>query len=180
MPAGAGLLRVAQLFEAAVELGCRFVLLVAGLGLLTLLTAVVLLRYVFESGLTFAPDLGELLFALFVLAGVVLAARRGAHVATQLTMQALPPRGRTVLAVAIHLVTACVYGLLSRFAFENALIAHAQTSPVLRIPWSVGYGALTLALALIALCSIAAIIRLTAGREAVVAMDLPDPGQAAT
>ncbi len=179
MRPGGRLLRAAHGFEAAVEASCKAVLLVTGLGLLALLTTVVVMRYLFEAGLTFAPDLSELLFALFVLAGVVLAARRGAHVATQVLMNALPERGRTVLAVVIHLVTAGVYALLARYGFENAVIAHAQTTPVLHIPWSVGYGALTFALALVSLCSVTAIIRLIAGRERVV-VDLAEPGAATT
>jgi TRAP-type C4-dicarboxylate transport system permease small subunit len=179
MRSAGALLRVAQGFESAVEAGCKAVMLVAGLGLLALLSAVVFLRYLLESGLTFAPDLGELLFALFVLAGVVMAARRGAHVATQVLMNALPQGGRRVLAVFIHLVTAGVYALLARYGVENAIIAHAQTTPVLRIPWSVGYGALTFALVLVSLCSVTAIIRLVAGRERVV-VDMAEPGAATT
>ncbi len=167
MPPGNPLVRVAHAIESAVGFACNAVMLVAGLGLLALLTSVVVLRYVFQQGLTFAPDLGELLFALFVLAGIVEAARRGAHVATQVLMHALPPRGRVALALVINAVTAVVYGLLSRYAFENALIAHTQTTPVLRIPWSVGYGALSLALGLVALCGVTAIIRHLAGGEGV-------------
>lgn len=165
--------------ERAVELVCNFLMLVTGLAMLALLTVVVVLRYLFGSGLSFAPDLTELLFAIFVMAGIAQAARLGVHVATQLLINALPPRGRTVLAVLTHVATAAVYFLLAWYALQNAIIAHDQTTPVLRIPWSVGYGCLAAGLALVGACSLAAIVRYTVGHEEV-AVNLADPGAAVT
>jgi TRAP-type C4-dicarboxylate transport system permease small subunit len=158
---------------------CNGLLLVSGLGLLALLSIVVVLRYIFESGLSSAPDLSELLFAIFVMAGIAQAARQGVHVATQLLLHALAPKWRVALAVFIHAVTAVIYFLLAWFAFENAVIAHDQVTPVLRIPWSVGYGCLSAGLALVATCSVTAIVRHTAGREDV-EVNLADPGAAVT
>jgi TRAP-type C4-dicarboxylate transport system permease small subunit len=165
--------------DRTVELGCNVLLLTAGLALLTLLTVVVLLRYVFASGLTFATDLTELLFAVFVMAGIAEAARRGVHVATQLLLHSLQGRWRVALAVLIHIVTAVVYLSLAWFALQNAIIAHDQTTPVLNIPWSVGYGCLSLGLALVATCSLTAIVRHTLGGERV-EVDLADAGAGVT
>jgi TRAP-type transport system small permease protein len=172
-------LSIAQFVDRAIELGCNFLLLFAGLALLSVLTIVVVLRYVFESGLTFAPDLTELLFAIFVLAGIAQAARRGVHVATQLLLHSLKGTWRVALAVLIHAVTAVTYLMLAWYAFQNAIIAHDQTTPVLEIPWSVGYGCLSLGLFLVAVCSITAILRHTLGGEEV-EVDLADAGAAVT
>lgn len=165
--------------DRAIDVTCNFLMLVSGFGLLTLLTVVVVLRYFFESGLTFATDLTELLFAIFVMAGIAQAARRGAHVATQLLLVSLSGTWRTALAVVIHAVTAAAYSLLAWYAYLNAIIAHDQTTPVLGIPWSVGYGCLSLGLLLVAVCSITAIVRLTLGGETV-NVDLADAGAAIT
>ena len=170
---------VTQIIDRAIELGCNFLMLVSGFGLLLLLTVVVVLRYFFESGLTFATDLTELLFTIFVMAGIAQAARRGAHVATQLLLVALTGTRRKALAALIHAVTAVAYALLAWYAFLNAIIAHDQTTPVLEIPWSVGYGCLSLGLFLVAVCSLTAIVRLTLGGESV-KVDLADPGAAVT
>ena len=172
-------LSIARAVDRAVEIACNFLLLTAGLGLLCLLTVVVVLRYVFATGLTFATDLTELLFAIFVMAGIALAARRGVHVATQLLLHTLQGVWRKSLAVAIHVVTAATYVLLAWYALQNAIIAHDQTSPVMEIPWSVGYGCLALGLALVATCSLTAIVRHTLGGETV-KVDLADPGAAVT
>lgn len=179
MATSAMLIAIAKTAERAVDILCNFLLLVSGLGLLSLLTIVVVLRYAFMSGLSFAPDLSELMFAIFVMAGIAQAARQGVHVATQLLLNKLNGNGRRALAVFIHAVTAAIYSLLAWYALQNAIIAHDQTTPVLRIPWSVGYGCLSAGLAMVAVCSLAAIIRHTIGGE-VVRVDLADPGAAVT
>ncbi len=158
---------IANAVDKVIDLCCNFLLIITGLGMLTLLTMVVLLRYIFHTGFAFAPDLTELFFGIFVICGIVMAARRGAHVATQLLIHALDPPRRRILAIFIHAVTAGVYTLLAWYALQNAIIAHDQTTPVLQIPWSVGYGVLTAGLFLIAVCSIIAIIRYTIGGQAV-------------
>lgn len=157
----------ADAVDHAIGLCCNFFLLVTGLAMLALLTTVAVLRYIFSTGFAFAPDLTELLFGVFVIAGIVQAARRCAHVATQLLIHALDPPRRRILAIAIHALTAAVYALLAWYALQNAIIAHDQTTPVLQIPWSVGYGILTAGLSLIALCSVIAIIRYAIGGQAV-------------
>jgi TRAP-type transport system small permease protein len=173
------LLSAVGIADTVIEKGCKVLLLVTGLALLTLLSVSAFLRYAFQSGFSFATDLSELLFAVFVMAGIVQAARLGVHVATQLLLHALSPSRRIVLAVLIHSVTAGVYFLLAWYAFENAIIAHDQTSPVLQIPWSVGYGCLSAGLTLVATCSVLAIIRHTAAHEPV-HVNLADPGAAVT
>ena len=170
-------MRLAIAIERAIEVGCNGLMLVSGLGLLVLLTVAVVMRYAFESGLGFAPDLSELMFAILVMSGIAQAARRGVHVATQLCINMLRGRWRIALAVLIHAVTAAVYLVLAWYAVENAIIANDQTTPVLHIPWSVGYGCLAAGLALVAVCSITAIVRHTLGHEPVV-VNLADPGAA--
>ncbi|WP_102958168.1 TRAP transporter small permease [Mangrovicella endophytica] len=170
---------LARTVERGIEWLCNAVMLVTGLAMLALLTLVAAMRYLLESGLNAAPDLTEVLFAFFVVAGIVQAARMGVHVATQMLLSLLPPAGRRVLSIIIHVVTAATYLLLAWYAYQNAVIANDQTSPVLQIPMSVGYGALTAGLALVAVCSLTAIVRLIVGHERVV-VDLADPGAAVT
>jgi TRAP-type transport system small permease protein len=175
MAATRGVVATAQAVERAIQLGCNFLLLVSGMALLCLLTIVVFMRYLFETGLTFAPDLSELLFCIFVMAGITQAARQGAHVATQLLLYKLQGRARLALTLFIHGVTIFAFTLLAWYAFRNALVAHDQTTPVLEIPWSVGYGCLSMGLAMVAVCSVVAIVRFTLGGEPI-KVDLADAG----
>ena len=71
----------------------------------------------------------------------------------------------TGLVIMIHAVTASAYLVSAWYALQNAIIAHDQLSPVLRIPWSVGYGCLSLGLALVGVCSLSPIVRHTSGRR---------------
>jgi TRAP-type transport system small permease protein len=174
-----GILAVANAVDRAIDTGCRLLMLATGLGLLALLTVVVVMRYAMASGLSTAPEMTELMFAIFIMAGIVQAARMGVHVATQLLLLALEGKWRTRLAVLINAVIAATYTLLAWYAVLNAIIAHDQHTPVLGIPYSVGYGCLSLGLALVALCSVLAIVRHTLGSESV-RVDLADPGAAVT
>jgi TRAP-type transport system small permease protein len=173
------LLVIANAADHAIDLFCKLLLLVTGLGLLTLLTVVVVMRYGFSSGLNIATELTELMFAIFVMAGIVQAARMGVHVATQLLLHMLRGKWRLALSWLINAVTAGVYLLLAWYALQNAIIAHDQTTPVLGIPWSVGYGCLGLGLALVAVCSILAIVRQALSGETP-AVNLAGPGAAVT
>jgi TRAP-type transport system small permease protein len=174
-----GVLAVANAIDRAIDAACRLLMLATGLGLLTLLTVVVVMRYAMASGLSSAPEMTELMFAIFIMAGIVQAARMGVHVATQLLLHVLQGRRRTWLMVLIHAVITATYAQLAWYATMNAMIAHDQHTPVLGIPYSVGYGCLALGLALIALCSILAIIRHTLGNEGV-HVNLADAGAAVT
>jgi len=172
-------LALANAADDAIDIFCKLLLLATGMGLLTLLTVVVVMRYGLSSGLTIATEVTELMFAIFVMAGIVQAARMGVHVATQLLLYLLRGRWRLALSVLINTVTSIAYLLLAWYALQNAVIAHDQTTPVLGIPWSVGYGCLGLGLALVAVCSILAIVRQTLGKETP-DVNLADPGAAVT
>ena len=165
--AGGFLVRAAAALESAVEWACSILIAVSGVGLVAILAAVVVLRYVFHSGISESVELTELAFAVFVMAGIALAARHGAHVTTRLTLTLLKGRARLALALVIHLATAAVYFLLAWYTYQNALIAHDQHTPVLGIPYSVGYGILAAGLVLVGLSSVTGIVKLTLGGEPV-------------
>jgi TRAP-type transport system small permease protein len=157
------LVRAAAALDRAVESLCGILVTVSGIGLTVILAAVVVLRYGFASGISASVELTELAFAVFVMAGIALAARHGAHVTTRLTITYLKGRARLALALLIHAATVAVFLLLAWYTYQNALIAHDQHTPVLDIPYSVGYGILAVGLLLISLSSVTAIVNLTLG-----------------
>ncbi len=154
--------------EEAIGTLCRGVLLATGLSLLAILTIIVMLRYAGGRSIDSGSELSALIFPVFVMAGIVEAARIGAHVATQLLLHALNDEWRTRLAILIHAVTASVYLYLSTYAYRNAIIAHEELSTTLKVPGSLGYGCLATGLALVGVCSLTAIVRHTLGKEKVV------------
>ena len=72
---------------------CRFMVLATGLALTLILTANVAARYAFSAGgLDAAQELPERLFPWFIVAGVVLAAQAGGHMAVEWLFNTLGPR----------------------------------------------------------------------------------------
>jgi TRAP-type C4-dicarboxylate transport system permease small subunit len=169
------IVRTTRAVEEGIGTLCRGVLLATGLSLLVILTIIVILRYMGGRSIDSGSELSALIFPIFVMAGIVEAARVGAHVATQLLLHALKDQWRTRLALLIHVVTATVYLYLSTYAYRNAIIAHEELSTTLQVPGSLGYGCLATGLALVGVCSLCAVVRLTLGNEKVV-INLADAG----
>ena len=169
------LVAAAHAIEKGIGTLCQGVMLVTGLFLLVILTVIVVLRYSNGGSIDSGSELSALVFPIFVMAGIVEAARTGAHVATQLLLHAANDAWRIRLVVLIHGVTAAAYLYLASFAYRNALIAHDELSTVLQVPGSVGYGCLAAGLALVGVCSLTAIVRHTLGNEQVT-VNLADAG----
>ena len=123
--------------------------------------------------------ISELLFAIFVMAGIAQAARMGVSRCNTAAPQSGWRAGGDSASSSDQYRHGGAYLVLAGTQLQNAIIAHDQLSPVLRIPWSVGYGCLSLGLALVGVCSLAAIVRHTLGGEEVF-VDLADPGAAVT
>jgi TRAP-type C4-dicarboxylate transport system permease small subunit len=173
----AALLSAAHFVDVAVEKTCKSVLVITGLLMLVVLAGTVAVRYFHGVTVGYDAELIALSFPIFVAAGIAEAARQGAHVATQIMLKALNDAWRVRLSIFIHAVTASAYLYLAWFAFQNALIAHDERSTILRVPGSVGYGSLTAGLALIGICSLAAIVRLSiAGEKVTVDFSAAGPG----
>jgi len=171
------LLTAARITDFVVEKSCKTTLVVTGLALLIVLTGTVGVRYFHGVSVRYDAELIALIFPVFVAAGIAEAARQGAHVATQLLLKALGDDWRVRLSLFIHAVTATAYLYLAWYGFQNALIAHDEKSTILRVPGSVGYGSLTVGLALIGICSLAAIVRLLiAGEKVTVDLSAAGPG----
>jgi TRAP-type C4-dicarboxylate transport system permease small subunit len=171
------LLAAARNTDFIVEKTCKSVVVITGLALLVILTGTVAVRYFHGASVRYDAELVALIFPIFVAAGIAEAARQGAHVATQLLLKAVNDEWRVRLSLFIHAVTAIVYLYLAWYAFQNALIAHDERSTILRVPGSVGYGSIAVGLALIGICSLAAIVRLLiAGEKVTVDFSATGPG----
>ena len=149
-------------------------------GLLALLTVVVVMRYAMASGLATAPEITELMFAIFVMAGIVQAARMGVHVATQLLLHLLQGKWRTRAGGADqcrHSNRVCSTRLVRRFECNRCpRPAHAGARA---FPTASGMDACRSGWRWLSLCSVLAIIRHTLGGESV-HVDLADSGAAVT
>jgi TRAP-type C4-dicarboxylate transport system permease small subunit len=136
---------------------CEVVLAVTFTMIFAILCADVGLRYFTGSSLRWASEIPELLFPWLVMAGVVLAAQRGAHIATVFIADQLHGKARRVLATLGHVAVVVAYGTLCVITARAIPIVADERSPILQVPGSVTYWCLLIGFALIALVHLAAI-----------------------
>jgi len=126
--------------ERAIVAVCSLVLWVTTTVIFLILTANTVLRYISGSSLQWANELPELLFPWLVMSGVVLAAEKGAHIATVFLVEAVAPQVRRAIGVVGWLVVAALYGTLAWATYSMLDIVHDEKSPILQVPGSVTYG----------------------------------------
>jgi TRAP-type C4-dicarboxylate transport system permease small subunit len=150
-----------NLLERVITVFCRYIVLATGIALTLILTANVFARYAFAAGgLDVAQELPERLFPWFIVAGIVLAAQAGGHMAVEwLIGRAGPKGGRWVIQLG-NAIIIVAYVILFRQALVLADIAKIERSPVLQLPGSHGYWAMAMGFGLIAVVTLCQSIRL--------------------
>jgi len=139
--------------DAAIGWGCRVVLYVTLAVVFAILSINVGLRYVAGTSIAWASELPELMFPWMIMAGVVLAAQHGSHIAVVLLTQKFGDAQRWVLAGG-SLIVAALYGGLAWMAVPVAVIAHDEKTPILQMPGSLSVGCLVLGFALLAIVTL--------------------------
>ncbi|CAM3648973.1 TRAP transporter small permease [Paracidovorax anthurii] len=153
--------------DVAIAWWCHAVLYVTLSVVFLILSTNVVLRYVAGTSLAWAAELPELMFPWMIMAGVVLAAQHGSHIAVVLLTQRLGAARRWVLAAG-SLVVVVLYLGLAWTAWPVFEIAADERSPIMQVPGSVSVGCLLLGfvlLAVVTLCRLPQILRGDAHRE---------------
>ena len=159
-PSKARLVALADWADRIVAAVCRFVVLITGIALTAILTSNVAARYVFETGgFRAAQELPERIFPWFIVAGIVLAAQAGGHMAVEWLPGKLGPQGRRSLLLGGNAIVVTAYAVLLRESLVLANIASAERSPVLGLSGSHGYWAMAAGFGLVALVTVASSIR---------------------
>lgn len=159
--------------DRAIGAACRGVLYLTLGVVFVILSANVGLRYVAGTSLASASELPELLFPWMIMAGVVLAAQHGSHIAVVILTQKLGASRRWVLAGGA-LTVAALYAALAITAWPLMEIAADERSPILQVPGSVSVGCLMLGFALLALVTLTKLPALWTGVEAPHGHDEPE------
>jgi TRAP-type transport system small permease protein len=156
---------ILQLIDRAIGAACRAALYATLAVVFVILAANVALRYVAGTSLASASELPELLFPWMIMAGVVLAAQHGSHIAVVILTQKLGASRRWVLSAG-SLVVAVLYVSLAVTAWPLMEIAADERSPILQVPGSVSVGCLVLGFALLSLVTLCKLPEVWAGAEA--------------
>ena len=154
-------LAAANGLDRLITIVCRFVVLVTGIALTAILTGSVAARYVFAAGgIDAAQEFPERLFPLFIVAGAVLAAQAGGHMAVEWLLEKLDTSGKRWLLLFGNAIVIVSYLVLCQQALEVAEIAKLERSPVLGLPGSHGYWAVALGCVLLAVATLCSSVRI--------------------
>jgi TRAP-type transport system small permease protein len=140
--------------ERAIVAICSLVLWVTTVVIFLILTANTMLRYVSGMSLQWANEVPELMFPWLVVAGVVLAAEKGAHIATVFLVDSVGPGARRIIAIIAWITVALLYAVLVRATWGMLEIVHDERSPILQVPGSVTYGCVLVGMLMLALLAL--------------------------
>lgn len=150
---GSALVRITRVVDHLIGMACRSVLYLTLCSMFLILSANVGLRYAAGSSLAWASELPELMFPWLIMAGVVLAAQHGSHIAIVILTQRLGALRRWVL-VAGSLVVAGLYASLAVLAWPLVEVAADERTPILQVPGSVSVSCLMLGFMLLAIVTL--------------------------
>jgi TRAP-type C4-dicarboxylate transport system permease small subunit len=153
-----------QLLDRCIGAACRGVLYVTLSVVFVILSANVALRYAAGTSIAWASELPELMFPWMIMAGVVLAAQHGSHIAVVLVTQKLAPTARRWVLSLGSLIIAGLYIALAAMAWPLAEIAADEKTPILQVPGSVSVWCLLLGFALLALTTLCKLPEVWAAR----------------
>lgn len=160
--------------ERAIVVICSSVLWVTIVLIFLILTANTLLRYASGTSLQWSNEIPELLFPWLVMSGVVLAAEKGAHIATVFLVEAVKASTKRGIEIISWSAVAVMYAVLVRATWNMLEIVHDERTPILLIPTSVTYGCLMAGMLMLALLALLSAYRALRGVQ--VARDDSEPG----
>jgi len=130
-----------HLVDRCIGAVCRAVLYLTLSVVFVILSANVALRYAAGTSISWASEVPELMFPWLIMAGVVLAAQHGSHIAVVILTQKLGAARRWVLSAG-SLVVVGLYTSLAIVAWPLMEIAADERTPILQVPGSVTVGCL--------------------------------------
>ena len=123
---------------------CRLLDALSALFLLVMVVLVfgnVVLRYLFNSGITVSEEISRWLFVWVTFMGSVVALRRHAHLGTDVLVGRLGTGGKKACLVVGHLLMIWITWLLLKGSWEQTVINLQVTAPASGLPLAIVYGA---------------------------------------
>ncbi|MBM7551613.1 TRAP transporter small permease [Thalassobacillus pellis] len=105
-----------------------------------LVFANVVLRYAFNSGITWSSEMSRYLFVWLVFLGAIAALKDNMHLNMDLVTSILPPKAKKVFFVISNLLVLCTLGLFLKGSWSMTLLTMQRLSPATNIPLGYVYG----------------------------------------
>lgn len=119
--------------------GIEAVMAVFLLAMVVLVFGNVVLRYGFNSSITFSEEMSRMLFVWLCFMAAVVAMRERSHLGSDMVVSRLPPLGKKICFVAGHLLMLFITWLLFEGSLEQATINLTVVSPVMGMPMAIFY-----------------------------------------
>lgn len=154
-----------QLVHLLITRLCHATLYLSTGVIFVILTINTALRYlgVAQGSMQWANEVPELLFPWLIMAGVVLAALHGSHIAVVILTHKLPNRVRRAVLVGGSVAVIALYLSLTVLAYPLMQIQADERTPILHVPGSVTVICLMLGFSILALVTALRIPQLWAG-----------------
>lgn len=162
---GLSLARLCRALDAGIASGARVVMVAALLGLFAIVTLDVCIRYFTSASLPWASEMPDLLFPWATMAGIVLAAQWGQHMAVEFLLRLMPLPAVRWTAAAGHAIAAACFLFLAWTGVEVLEITSSELMPVTRISSAYAYLSMVVGFALLGLTSLTSIPRAFAARD---------------
>lgn len=100
----------------------------------------VVLRYVFNSGITWSSELSTFMFIWLVFLGAVLAYKDNAHLGVDVIVKRLPKKLKFIVFIIAELITMYILWLLFVGSIKMTAVSMQTRSPALHLPMGYIYG----------------------------------------
>ena len=128
--------------ERVADLYCKFLGALIAVALMIMVVLVfsnVVLRYLFNSGITVSEELSRWLFVWITFLGAVIAIRNHAHLGTDALISRLSPTGKKVCLVLGHLTMIYICWLIFQGSLEQTKINMTVLAPSTQLPIAIVY-----------------------------------------
>lgn len=136
------------------------------LGVMSIIVFVnVILRYIFESGISWSVELSQILFLVLVFLGAIQAYKENTHIQVDVLISKLPKVWQKILAVISNVIV--LYILYVVFTGSVQLVEEntVMTTPILGIPQSYIYAMGVILSVIIAILTIIKTVEIFAKKE---------------
>lgn len=127
----------------------------------------VVLRYVFDSGITVSEELSRFLFVWVTFLGAVVVMAEGGHLGFDMVARALPALGQRACRIVSDLLMLVCCGMFLSGAWTQALLNLTNAAPVSGLPLGWAYAAAVVAAIGLGLLVLADLLAALAGRPPV-------------
>jgi TRAP-type transport system small permease protein len=121
--------------------GTLNILVVLSLAMMSILVfGNVVLRYIFNSGITWSEEMSRFLFVWMVFLGAIAALRENMHLGVDIVINALPRKAKKVVFIISNLLVLYVLWLLLNGSWKMAVLNMNSKAPATGTPLGLVYG----------------------------------------